>query len=359
MLKRDRIHSRLRVLGSALAIAVAVGSATACAPEYSSQEAAPPSQEPSKSAPSGAPKQASDESPRSATTGQALIVHAVEFSIAKAHRADNKVHPYGPSHAFTPFILPDGMEPGDARSVKNPDGSVSVFFATIEDMLSEVTRVSHESGQQISVLNIHTHGVPGANAVPQDRTMLESADCETFKKPYAATDEKVLEDAYTAGVVFSAVTFLKAAAFMPDLALPCSSGLEQWKAAVSHVPEFPSVFADQPQVHFMSCLSGRGLAGEKFATGIGDVLFPKGDGTVMTSIKFGVGDWSTPEGMGFWDPETAFQLEADGDTLKETRKVATIAQPGEIRVSKYDGQFWNTSLLEGRKFMPTTYEPIP
>jgi hypothetical protein len=143
----------------------------------------------------------------------------------------------------------------------------------------------------------------------------------------------------------------------PDSHMACTTGLREWQAAVQDAPAFKSVFASDAQIHFLSCVVGLGVAGQEFTQGVADLLLPKdGSGRVETSVNFGLGDWSMPEGMGFWDLQTDDQVEHDNQVYVADHKDREIAQKGTIRMVTYAGQKWASTLLSDRDFMSLGFE---
>src|SRR5438046_1010516 len=102
-----------------------------------------------------------------AFASQGLIVHTLEFGVGKFHRADNLVHAYGAS-AWTPYILPADAGTDKVLVQNNADGSVTVFYSTLDDMIASVVKVAEARGQKVSVLNVHGHGLPGGMWFPPD-----------------------------------------------------------------------------------------------------------------------------------------------------------------------------------------------
>ena len=94
-----------------------------------------------------------------ATSG--LVVHTSEFGVGKFHRYDNQVHAYGTTNAWLPYILPSNAETDQPLIQGNADGSVTVFFSTLDDLIASVIQVSKDRHQPVAVLNIHGHGLPG------------------------------------------------------------------------------------------------------------------------------------------------------------------------------------------------------
>src|SRR4051812_39533264 len=98
-----------------------------------------------------------------------LKIHGVEYIVGKFHRQDNKVHKYAPSNSWTPFILPEGYNSTEPLVQSNADGSVSIFFSTLEDLITAAIKVADARDKKIDMLTIHSHGLPGGVWFPKDR----------------------------------------------------------------------------------------------------------------------------------------------------------------------------------------------
>ena len=79
------------------------------------------------------------------TGGTGLIIHSAEFGVGKFHRQDNQVHAYGASNSWTPYILPIGADSSKPLIMKNADGSVTIFFSTLDDLIQSVVKVSADA----------------------------------------------------------------------------------------------------------------------------------------------------------------------------------------------------------------------
>jgi hypothetical protein len=361
-----RLHTATTAFAFALALLAgcSLGSETsvehggdARQPAASSKDKGKDSSSPA-SAENGQPSAGAPQSAAPAGTG--LVVHATELSMGRGTRADDKLHPYGDQHAFAPYILPAGTPGDQPTTVKHADGSVTVFFSTLEEMMHGVAEASRTAGQKVQLLSLHTHGVPGGTSVPRDREAFESTGCQSFKKNYTTSDEELLDTAYDMSVtVLLAMGALHLSSHTSTMQMPCSSYLEDWQSIAAKVPEFGAAFAPEAQLHIMACVSGMGESGESFTRGLADLLFRQSGGSVMTSIKFGIGDWSTPRGMAFWDYDSFEQYYHDANLVHDNHQVSSIAQTGTIRVARYSGGQLSTMLLEDRDIMPPSYEPLP
>ena len=77
-------------------------------------------------------------------------------------------------------------------------------------------------------------------------------------------------------------------------------------------------------------------------------------------MDFGLGDWSMPKGMGFWDYQSDAQLEHDNSIYPVDHKDAEIAQKGTIRMVTLGGSGasmnWSSQLLANQDFLPLNFE---
>jgi hypothetical protein len=290
-----------------------------------------------------------------ATSPEGLTIHAAEFTVARGHAIGNHLHPYAPSHAFLPYVLPPGNT-GQPAIVENSDGSYSVFFTHLEELLRQVVDITHHTGQKVAVLNIHSHGLPGTTVVPRDAATLASSACDDWRKAYSISDAQFVNDAYSSATV-PVMTAIEAVADLPDIRLSlCASDTIDWQHELDQVPELRHVFVKDAQIHVLACVVGRGVAGEIFSRELARQLFGDSSGSILTSFKFGLGDWSMPLGMGFWDIISSQQAQQDLDTMAQQHEVASVAQKGPIRAVKYDGSTWSTTILPDRSVMPMKYE---
>lgn len=294
---------------------------------------------------------------RAATHG--LVIHSEEFGVGKFHRLDNKNHPYEKASAWFPYVLPDNART-DVRTLTrdNADGSVTVVFSTLEDLVTTVIDLSHERHELVSVLNVHGHGLPGGMWFPKDAKTLESLECYDWQNAATGSDEANYGQYYSP----VSVEDVRSIRQMSDAASPglfgCITGLSAWSEVVERHPEFKAVLSGDVQLHFLSCVVGLGRAGETFTKGLAALLLaPGSDGRIETSVNFGLGDWSMPEGMGFWDYLNDAQIDHDNSVYPIDRKDREIAQKGTIRLvrSSADGQ-WSSVLLAGREFMSLGFE---
>lgn len=285
-----------------------------------------------------------------------LVIHAAEFGVGKFHRADNKVHEYNKASSWLPYILPNDVSTEKPLILKNLDGSYTVFFSTLEEMVSTIAKISNENKQLISVLNVHGHGMPGRMWFPKDTKTMNGISCYQWSEAASGSD-KINYDQYYSPMSVDDVKQIRSIANNPNLAMPCTVGLKEWQMAVAANPGFKAAFAEDVQIHFLSCVVGLGVVGETFTQGIAELLVPSNKGHVETSINFGLGDWSLESGMGFWDYINEEQLRHDSSIYTKNRRDLEIAQKGTIRVATFSGS-WKTALLGNRDFMSLGYEVI-
>jgi hypothetical protein len=250
--------------------------------------------------------------------------------------------------------LPANAPTDHSLITDNADGSVTIYFVTLDDLLANAAKVSAERTQPISVLNVHGHGMPGGMWFPKDAAEYDSLMCWDWRRAAEGADEDNYRQYYSA-VSKDEVMQIRQMGENAEPHFACVTGLSAWRAAVAKLPAFKAALASDAQVHFLSCVVGLGKAGENFTRGLADLLFASGSkARVETSTNFGLGDWSMPEGMGFWDYLSDDQIERDAVNYPAHRQDREVAQKGTIRVA-LSGR--DTSLLSGRDFMSLAFEP--
>lgn len=288
-----------------------------------------------------------------------LVVHASEFGVGKFHREDNRVHPYGKS-AWAPLVLP-GDAPADPKGVlttKNADGSFTIFFSTLEELVAELPRLADSERQSVSVLNLHGHGLPGRMWFPKDERTRNGFGCSDWRR-FADGIDSDSYDQYYSALSLSEIQSIRSMSNNANVRTPCTSGLEEWRAAVRARPRFREVLAPDAQIHFLSCVVGLGTLGDTFTKGMAELLLQAGGGgRTETSMNFGLGDWSMPEGMGFWDYISDDQLSRDNEVYPRDRQDREIAQKGTIRVAISNGTSWTSALYGQRDFMSLGFAPL-
>lgn len=290
-----------------------------------------------------------------AASSEKLIIHATEYGVGKFHRYDNQVHPYPKNSAWLPYILPGAASTDNAAIQKNPDGSFTVFFSTLDQLIESIIKISQEKQQKVAVLNLHGHGLPGAMWFPKDAEALAGWECSQWQDS-ATGDDQDNYDQYYSPVSVSEIMDIRQMSNSGSAQMGCTTGLPEWQNALEKNPQFKKVFAVDARIHFLSCVVGLGTLGEAFTKGIAELLLPKGSGRVESSMDFGLGDWSMPSGMGFWDYQSDDQVNHDGDIYPTDRKDSEIAQKGTIRIASYSGTGWRMSLLGDQKVLPLDFD---
>jgi hypothetical protein len=275
-------------------------------------------------------------------------LHAVEIGVGKFHRASNKSHPYGESNAWAPYVLPEG----DSKTpivVTNKDKSVSIFFSTLEELVTKTIEVANQRGEQVTVLNINGHGLPGAMWYPQNESFKKSFECWQWNEEASGADEGNVDHYYSAIKKQDIMD-------MRDYSqtggrVPCTSNAASWKAVIKSHPEFKTAISSELTVNFLSCIVGLGPVGEKFLQDLA-VNLGAGNGLKLrASMHFGLGDWSMPEGMGFWDYQTDEQLEHDNSVYPVNKRDSEIAQKGTIRTVRYQNSSWVSVMSDNNSFL--------
>lgn len=269
---------------------------------------------------------------QNATAAPGLVIHAAEWGVGKFHRKDNLIHAYDNNSAWSVFILQNGSQMGNAPAIqKNTDNSYTVFFSSLDELLSTVESLSKQQGQQVQVLNIHGHGLPGAMWFPKDQQTMNSMECYSWVSAARGSDNTNYTQYYSA-VSASDIKNIRQMSQSTNSSYGCTTGLAQWKAIVAKHPNFKSTLSSDIKIHFLSCVVGLGKAGETFAQGLANMLFDNNtNAEIETSVNFGLGDWSMPAGMGFWDYVTDEQLAHDNQIYPINRRDSEVAQKGSIR----------------------------
>jgi hypothetical protein len=278
-----------------------------------------------------------------------LVINAAEIGIGKFHRYDNSVHPYESSNAWTPYILPADADLKTPIVMENADHSITVFFSTLEELLGKVAQISNERNEEVSVLNFNAHGLPGGMWFPVNEGLKNSFECWQWNAAATGSD-KANYDQYYSPV--SKQDVLKIREFSQSGGgIPCVTGLNQWKAVLGKMPAVKTAFAKNLRINLLSCVVGLGPVGDKFMTGLGALLSDSDQVQLRSSLYFGLGDWSMPEGMGFWDYQTDEQLTHDNSIYGVNRKDREIMQKGKMRVTALVKGSWQSTVLEEQDFM--------
>jgi hypothetical protein len=272
--------------------------------------------------------------PASAFAGPTgVIINAVEYGVAKFHRYDNKLHKYGANNVWKNFILPDTATTLRQVVTRNTDGSYTIFFSAAEEMLQSAIQIARQENRPIAILNLEAHGMPGGMWYPIDAAARSSAACREWVSAAQGADQGNYEQYYSATSKAEIMQFRQYSQAATHSPQPCTSSLNEWATIVRRNPEFVQRLAVDAEFHFVSCIVGLGLTGDNFTKGFAQVLFARGQGRVTTSINFGLGDWSMPEGMGFWDYLSDQQLQRDNVLYPRDRNDREIMQKGALRVA--------------------------
>jgi hypothetical protein len=285
-----------------------------------------------------------------AVASSGLVIHTAEFGVGKFHRQDNQVHAHSASNAWSVYILAQGAATDKALVQDNADGSVTVFYQTLEELMSSVVQLSKDRGQPVAVLNVHGHGLPGAMWFPSDAATLQSSQCNSWRTAASGSDQANY-DQYYHPVSASDVQQIRMIANFPGLAMAgCTTGLKEWKAVLAKVPAFKQALASDVQIHFLSCVVGLGKAGQQFSEGLATLLLAPGSpARIETATAFGLGDWSMPEGMGFWDMQSQAQVDRDSKIYAANKRDRDIAQKAAVRIAQAGS---TSNLMADQEFMP-------
>lgn len=276
---------------------------------------------------------------------QGITIYSEEVGVAKFHRIDNSIHAYPSDNVWTPFILANNAQTDRTTFQKNGDGSYTVYFLTLEDLLVASSQISQNEHLPISILNIHSHGLPGATWFPSDAHDLNSLLCYQWRSSAEGSDRDNYDQYYNPVSAYE-VQQIRDMGDRTYNQMGCTTGLPEWKTVVARHPEFISALASDVQISFLSCVVGLGRAGEVFTQGLANLLFPAGSqAKIQTSVNFGLGDWSMPKGMGFWDYISDEQINHDDEIYPKTRQDSLIAQKGAVRVTHYSGSSWTSTIV--------------
>ena len=237
---------------------------------------------------------------------------------------------------------------------KNADGSYTVFFSTLEEMMGAVVQISKTENKKVSVFNIHGHGLPGAMWFPKDQDALADWSCADWKSAANGADEDNYNQYYGA-VSVDEIQQIRDISNNSSVNMGCTVGLNEWQDEVTKHPEFKAAFSEEAQMHFLSCVVGLGTVGEAFVKGMAQLMIA-GAGHVEASMDFGLGDWSMPAGMGFWDYQSDDQVNRDNQNYGLHKRDAEIAQKGTIRLASAEHGSWATSQWQNRDVMSLAFE---
>jgi hypothetical protein len=263
-----------------------------------------------------------------------LVINAAEMGVGKFHRKDNSVHPYGPTNAWTPFIMPVGYSTS-GTAIAQADGSYTIFFSNLQELLSKSVEISKKTGQKIQILNINGHGMPGGMWYPKDQAQQDSRECQSWRDSASGDDDSNYEQYYSPVSKQDVMMMrqISQAAGTSGGLFECVTGTDGWRQIVPQIAGLKEAFAADAQIHFLSCIVGLGKAGENFTKGVAETVLTTAQGRVMTSLMFGLGDWSIEEGMSFWDYQTDDQLAHDSQVYPAQKRDRDIMQKGTVRVA--------------------------
>ncbi|MDE2313429.1 MAG: hypothetical protein KGL04_04560 [Elusimicrobia bacterium] len=300
---------------------------------------------------------ASTVAPAPKPAARLLVVDAVDAVMGNFHRYDNARHRYGAGNFWADFIG-RGYGPGSAFARQDTDGTVTIEFSDLEDLLKTLVQVSREERAQVAVLNINAHGRPGGNWFPPDEEAMNEDECQSWMQTAEAPDAVSYRMYYSEVSKGYTMSLRRSSTRAEPQPFGCVTGAGSWRRVAARIKGLGSVFAPGAQVHFDSCLTGLGKAGETFVEAVAEVLFPKGGGNVLAAMDYGLTDWSMPKGMGFWDYQNDAQLSRFNRLYPRDRKDSEFAQTGGVRVARYQNGAWTTFTVAGLSAMPAGAEAL-
>jgi len=278
-----------------------------------------------------------------------LIIHAGEVGVAKFHRYDNQVHPYSAGHAWAPYILPASSTHVTPVRVENADQSITIIFSTLEELFEQIIQVSADRNQKIDVLNINAHGLPGATWFPATAASMKSSDCADWVES-AESEDRVNYDDYYSPITKADIMGIRSYSVTGGNAA-CTTGHREWKSVIAKLPAIKDAFSDALRINFLSCSVGLGPVGQRFSDGLAALISSSPNPTVRTSLYLGLGDWSMPEGMGFWDYQNDAQLAQDNRRYVIDKSDRDIMQKGEMRTTVFRSGKWQSLVTKGHDFL--------
>ena len=282
-----------------------------------------------------------------------LVINAAEVGIGKFHRYDNQQHPYAADNAWSVFILPTQADLTQSPIVvPQRNGSITVFFSSLEELFTTIASLSQKTGQKVDVININAHGLPGGMWFPKNAAERESSACRSWVDAAKGSDVDNYNQYYSPVSKSEIMTIRTYAKLGFGSLAGCTTTLKVWQEIAAKVPAFKAVLASDVQIHLLSCVVGLGKVGDNYTKGLSQLLLTSDQARIETSTYFGLGDWSMPEGMGFWDYQTDAQLDHDNAIYPKDKEDREIMQKGIIRVATVDSKGQPTSgLLTDRDFM--------
>ena len=208
---------------------------------------------------------------RAAQGSAQLMIDATEIGVGKFHRYDNGVHSYPPESVWKGHITPAGGGVGSTPIVfDDDDGYVSIQFSNLDELLKTVVALAQKRSAKIGVLNIHGHGAPGAMWYPKDKAQQASDECQDWRQAAAAPDEDNYNQYYSAIPKEEVMAIRRAS--QGHVHFSCTTGAPEWREVAARIPNIKDYFAEDAQIHFLSCVVGMGSAGEEFTTAIAGLL---------------------------------------------------------------------------------------
>jgi hypothetical protein len=291
---------------------------------------------------------------------QDLVINGAEFGIGKFHRKDNKQHKYETNNAWKVFVLPEGTPTSAAYVQKNSETNYTIFFTSLEEFLQKIVDLSTQTGKKVGIINLNAHGLPGGMWFPSDAHTRDSFECMSWKKAASSSDDENYKQYYSAVSKEEMQSFDQMSNSNKIPSYQCLTGVKEWTKIVAKVPAIKSVFSDDAQIHMLSCIVGMGTLGDAYTTGLAKLLFDKPvTQQVQTSIKFGLGDWSMPEGMGFWGYENDDQLRRDNEVYPVHKRDFEIMQHGSIRVAQVAGARVRSGLINEQEYIYLSHDDRP
>jgi hypothetical protein len=280
---------------------------------------------------------------------QDLTINGAEFGIGKFHRRDNKEHTYEANNAWKPFILPEDVSTKEAYIQKNSETNYTIFFTSLDEFLAKIVELTKKTGKKVAILNLNAHGLPGGMWFPKDAKTRDSFECMSWRQAANNSDDDNYNQYYSEVSKSEILQFNQLANAPKIPSYSCLTGLPEWTAIVNARPEIKTVFAANAQIHMLSCIVGMGTLGDTYTKGLANLLLSSGK--VMTSFKFGLGDWSMPQGMGFWGYESDEQLDRDNARYPHDRNDSEQAQKGDIRVAVKDATGAKSGVIQSVDYM--------
>lgn len=282
-----------------------------------------------------------------------ITIHAAEIGVGKFHRYDNSIHPYQETNGWKAFILEQNAGNSTPQIIDHKNKSYTIFFSNLEELMTSMIKISKDQKALIELLTINAHGIPGGMWFPKDKNQQNSFECSSWRSSAASSDRSNYNQYYSAvskDEIFN-IRRLSENQFPPHY--QCINGYKEWEEIILKHPEIKEVFAPEAQIHLLSCVAGLGRSGEYLSKQLTSLLFKNNPGAlVQSSFQFGLGDWSMPEGMGFWDYLNDQQIEDDESRYPAEKTDRNFRQKGDIRVSQMgDNAQIRTGIIKQVDFM--------